>query len=196
MIGTPVGQPQGGWARLTGMTIVSPLVGGAVAGILTATAHATPVPDPTPRAPEPASARPDTVRHSGPWDLVLVDVRVGSHDTSDRVVLEFEGRGVPGWRVEYVDTAVLDGIGHRVRLAGESILQVGVTGTEWPGPDAEYYDGPDRLPADPAGALSEVYVGGTFEGHTQLFVGIDGDPADFDVFALEDPARLVVDLQH
>ncbi|MFD1945819.1 AMIN-like domain-containing (lipo)protein [Nocardioides aestuarii] len=167
------------------------VIGGALVGVLAATGS-------TPRVPQPPTPTPeaDTSEQSGPWDLLLTDVRVGHHEGFDRVVLEFDGDGVPGWYVEYVDRAVSDGSGYRIRLPGESILQVGVSGTFWPGPgDPTYYDGPDRLPADPAGALTEVYVGGTFEGYTQVFVGLDGDPAPFEVFTLDDPARLVVDVR-
>jgi hypothetical protein len=169
------------------MTDLVAVVSGALAGALALTSPA----PATPPATEPAA---DTGRQSGPWDLVLTDVRVGHHDTYDRVVLEFEGSGVPGWRVEHVDEAVLDGSGHRVRLEGRTILQIGVSGTEWPGPDAGYYDGPDRVPAPTGGPLTEVYVGGTFEGYTQVFAGAE-DPTPFEVFVLDGPPRLVVDVE-
>lgn len=136
----------------------------------------------------------DTGRQSGPWDLVLTDVRVGHHPALDRVVLEFEGSGVPGWRVEHVDEAVLDGSGHSVRLDGEGIVQIGVSGTEWPGPHGAYYDGPARVPVPGGGPLTEVYVGGTFEGYTQVFAGAE-DPTRFEVLVLTDPPRLVVDVE-
>jgi hypothetical protein len=159
------------------MTDLVAVVSGALAGALALT-------------PTPA----DTGRQSGPWDLVLTDVRVGHHDAVDRVVLEFEGSGVPGWRVEHVDEAVLDGSGHPVRLDGGTILQIGVSGTEWPGPASAYYDGPDRVPAPPGGPLTEVHVGGTFEGYTQVFAGAE-DPTRFEVFVLTGPPRLVVDVE-
>ena len=40
----------------------------------------------------------------------------------------------------------------------------------------------------------DVYVGGTFEGYTQVLAGIDGAAVPFRVFALADPSRLVVDV--
>ena len=166
-------------------------IGGALVGVLAATGSAPEVPEPPTPTP-----RADTSEQSGPWDLVLTDVRVGHHRVFDRVVLEFDGEGVPGWYVEYVDRAVVDGSGYRVRLPGESILQVGVSGTEWPGPDdLRYYDGPRRLPADRRGSITEVHVVGTFEGYTQVFAGLEGAPAAYDVHALDDPARLVVDVR-
>jgi hypothetical protein len=173
------------------MTDLIALVSGAIAGALAFTSSASATPPATEPATEPTAA---TGRQSGPWDLVLTDVRVGHHDTVDRVVLEFEGSGVPGWRVEHVDKAVLDGSGHLVRLDGGTILQIGVTGTEWPGPDAGYYDGPDRVPAPAGGPLTEVYVGGTFEGYTKVFAGAE-DSTRFEVHVLTAPPRLVVDVE-
>ncbi len=162
------------------------LIGGVLAGVLAATGaapHAPDVPTPTPTL--------DLGEQSGPWDLVLTDVRVGHHSGFDRVVLDLEGEGTPGWSVEYVDRARLEGSGERVRVAGESVLQVVASGTTWPGEG--YYDGPRRTAG--AGAVSEVVVGGTFEGYTQVFVGLSGDPARFEVTALDDPTRLVVDVK-
>lgn len=138
--------------------------------------------------------RPQVVRHRGEWDLVFHDVRVGRHPGHDRIVLDLEGSGsTPGWSVEYVDRARLEGSGERVPMAGDSVLQVVASGTTWPGEG--YYDGPSRVPVEDGGRVREVYVGGTFEGYTQVFVGLDGEPAPFEVFALSDPARLVVDVR-
>ncbi len=39
-----------------------------------------------------------------------------------------------------------------------------------------------------------MYVGGTFEGYTQVLAGIDGTPSPVRAFALPDPPRLVVDV--
>lgn len=129
------------------------MIGGAVAGVLAAIGSTGQVPEPSTPAPQP-----DTAEQSGPWDLVLTDVRVGHHEHVDRVVLEFDGDGIPGWRVEHVERAVSDGSGYGIRLPGETILQVGVSGTEWPGPDdPRYYD--VRALTDPARLLIDVRGG-------------------------------------
>jgi hypothetical protein len=128
---------------------------------------------------------------SGEWDLVLTDVRVGEHEGFDRIVLEFTGTGVPGWSVGWVDRARLDGSGEAVDLDGDATLDVYASGTTWPADG--YYDGPQRLEPD-GGEVDDVYVGGTFEGYTQVLAGIDGPPSPVRVFALPDPPRLVVDV--
>jgi hypothetical protein len=145
----------------------------------------------------PAFAQ-STKRQSGPAsggpNLVLVDVRVAEVDGFDRIVLKFRGTGTPGWVVNYVDEAVLDGSGEGVALGGAAVLDIYAAGTTWPAPD--YYRGPIQLTPENAGAVEDVYVGGTFEGYTQVLAGIDGEPAPFRVFALTAPSRLVVDVVH
>jgi hypothetical protein len=90
---------------------------------------------------------------------VFSGVHVAEQEGFDRIVLGFTGTGTPGWTVNYVDEAVLDGSGDVVGLGGD-----------------------------------DVYVAGTFEGYTQVLAGIEGDRVPFRVFALSDPARLVVDV--
>ncbi len=107
-------------------------------------------------------------------------------------MLEFTGTGIPGWAVNYVHKAVLDGSGETVTLGGDAILDIYASGTTWPA--SGYYSGPTRLEPPNGGDIGDVYVVGTFEGSTQVLAGIDGDPVPFRVFALSDPPRLVVDV--
>jgi hypothetical protein len=120
-------------------------------------------------------------------------VSVVGHRRFDRIVLEFRGTKGPGWAVNYVDHAVLDGSGERVHLAGDAFLDIYASGTVWPA--RGYYDGPRHVRPDGAGEIEDVYVGGTFEGATQVLVGIRGDKAPFRTFALDSPPRLVVDVR-
>lgn len=152
----------------------------------------TPADDPTIDTPSfPENTARQTAENVGDWDLVFTDIRVAEHESFDRIVLEFTGTGIPGWVVNYVDEAVLDGSGIVVRLGRDAILDIYATGTTWPGPD--YYSGPRRLEAE-NGGVTDIHFGGTFEGYTQVLAGIDGDPVPFRVFALTDPSRLVVDV--
>lgn len=141
----------------------------------------------------PKDTAPQVKRSSSKAEIVLTDVRVAEHGTFDRIVLEFSGAATPGWAVNYVDKAVLDGSGEAVTLGGDAILDIYASGTTWPAPD--YYDGPRHLKVQ-NGDVSDVLVGGTFEGYTQVITGIDGGPVPFRVFALTDPSRLVVDVAH
>lgn len=143
----------------------------------------------------PDSTAPQEHKNSGDWDLVLTDVRVGSHEGYDRIVLEFEGTGTPGWSVKYVDEAVLDASGKKVRLDGDAVLDVYASGTTYPGDGQTGYAGPQRFSPGDGGDVEEVYVGGTFEGYTQVLAGLDGDPTPFRVFTLTGPPRLVVDVE-
>ena len=158
----------------------------------TTTPTSNPTEDPTDGDPAfPTDTSTQFAENSGEWDLVLTDVRVGEHEGFDRIVLEFTGTGVPGWSVGWVDRARLDGSGEAVALDGDAVLDVYASGTTWPADG--YYDGPQRLEPD-GGEVDDVYVGGTFEGYTQVLAGIDGDPSPVRVFALADPPRLVVDV--
>jgi len=153
----------------------------------------TPAEDPTDDGPAfPENTADQTAENSGKWDLVVIDVRVVEHESFDRIVLEFTGTGIPGWAVNYVDEAVLDGSGETVRLGGDAILDIYASGTTWPAPD--YYSGPKQFEPENGGDVNDVYVGGTFEGYTQVLAGLDGAPVPFRVFALTDPSRLVVDV--
>lgn len=131
---------------------------------------------------------PKTGKGSGK-PVVLRDVRVAEHEDFDRIVLEFSGNGTPGWVVEYVDKAVLEGSGKVVRLDGDSTLNIQASNTTWPADG--YYGGPKRLGG---GDLPDVYVGGTFEGYTQVVAGTDDDKTSFRVHTLTQPSRLVIDI--
>lgn len=139
-------------------------------------------------------SRPTAVqfdRGSGAYDLVLRGVRVGRHPGFDRIVVDFRGVGVPGWSVQYVERARLDGSGEEVALAGGAFLDIYASHTTWPAPG--YYDGPRLLRPD-GPVIDEVHVGGTFEGYTQVIAGIRGVARPFRVFTLARPARLVIDV--
>ncbi|MFC7876279.1 hypothetical protein [Isoptericola sp. NPDC057391] len=151
---------------------------------------------PATTAPFPADASPDSADPSADAALVVTDVRVGRHDGFDRVVFDLEGGGRPGWSVEYVDAAADDGSGEPVRVDGDGVLQVRLSGMAMPGEDPEIaeYDGATIDP-DGTQAVEEVVYRFWFEGYTTAFVGVDEPGLPFRVFALEDPARVVVDVQ-
>ena len=135
---------------------------------------------------------PQTGEGSRPSDLVLVDVRVAATGGLDRIVLEFSGTGTPGWVVNYAEKAVLDGSGEAVDLGGRSTLDIYASDTTWPA--SGYYDGPAHLVPRSSGHITDVYVGGTFEGTTQVLAGIDGEPVPFRVFTRTAPSRLVIEV--
>lgn len=142
-------------------------------------------PEPT---PEPASPTQTAFAdQQGAWDLVLTGVEA----TPDQVALDFDGTGTPGWAVSWVDEAVVEGSGKVVDVDGDAILQISASGTTYPANTGDGYDGPQRISPD-SGPVAEVYVVGTWEGYTQVFVGVEGDAVPFEVAG--EPGHLAVDL--
>ncbi|GAA1144667.1 AMIN-like domain-containing (lipo)protein [Nesterenkonia lutea] len=124
-------------------------------------------------------------------------MRSGIHEGFDRVVFEFSGDGRPSWRAEYVESAAELGRGNPIPMAGGVILQIGISGPSWLPEEAvqdqvtsgEYYE------RDTGAIFEEVYIQGPFEAHSQYLIGLP-DEVPFSVGLLEDPTRLVVDLEN
>ncbi|WP_278234918.1 hypothetical protein [Isoptericola sp. AK164] len=155
-----------------------------------------PTDDATPTEPETPFEGGTALDESAASDdalLTVTDVRVGSHDGYDRVVFDLEGTGTPGWRAQYVEAALEPGRGEELDVGGDSVLEVGITGTGYPtDTGVTEYDG-DPV-AGPGGSVEEVVYSFVFEGTTTAFVGVDGEPRPFRVFSLKDPTRVVVDV--
>ncbi|QAY71576.1 AMIN-like domain-containing (lipo)protein [Xylanimonas protaetiae] len=154
-----------------------------------------------PSADDPSAdvpfADPTTVSEAEPADgamLTVTDVRAASHGTFDRVVFDLGGTGTPGWRVEYVDQALDDGSGLPVDVDGDEVLQVRISGTGIPADTGvtEFSGATVDLDGE---SVEEVVYRFVFEGYTTAFVGTD-DRTPFRVFTLDNPTRLVVDVEH
>jgi hypothetical protein len=132
---------------------------------------------------------------------LIVDVRVGEHADFDRIVFEFEpGRdgtaGIPEWLLREADGPPrASGSGDPIEVAGERILHLTLIGGTKLTEDFELaYDGPTEFrPESPQ--LVEFIEGGDFEAVSDWYAGIDGEPC-LRVFELDDPLRLVIDLEH
>ncbi|GAA5157235.1 AMIN-like domain-containing (lipo)protein [Ornithinimicrobium tianjinense] len=132
----------------------------------------------------------------GGGELFAPTVRAGRHDGFDRVVLDLTGTGTPTWRAAYPDEPLRDGSGLPAGVAGDSVLEVVVSGMAYPEPGDPVYDGGDfGLDTHTLGAVVEVIRTPPFEGQLQLFVGMSGERRPYRVFLLQDPARLVVDVE-
>ncbi|MFC8801739.1 hypothetical protein ACFT2C_28715 [Promicromonospora sp. NPDC057138] len=150
--------------------------------------------------PFAANTEPDTAEPTGAGEtfLSVTDVRVAEHDGYDRVVFDLDGKGSgkPGWRVEYVDQATDDGSGQAVQVDGDAILRVSLSGTATPTDSGvEEFSGDRIEPADTE-SVNEIVYRYWFEGYTTAFLGIDDGEKPFRVFLLENPTRVVVDVQH
>jgi hypothetical protein len=132
---------------------------------------------------------------------LLERVSVGRHEGFDRVVFQFENLR-PGYKVEYVERPIVeDGSGSRIEVAGGPVLLVRMEPSS--GFDLEtaegrlVYKGPRRIEGADAGTsiVKEVVRSGDFEAVLSWAIGVD-QQADFRVRALDNPARLVVDLRN
>lgn len=173
------------------------------------TVTVSPEPDPTPSA-EPTGTDPeedaaaeaaapefdstvDTEASAGAL-LTVTGLRLGTHEGYDRVVVDLGGTGTPGWFAARAESAVEDPTGETIDLDGDGVLAITVTGLGYPADT-----GVEELPVGTRTAGGTVVTGaeftGTFEGQTQVFLGLTDPEAPYRVFLLEDPVRLVVDVQ-
>lgn len=133
----------------------------------------------------------------GSGDTVSVtDVRIEHRTTPegdfDRVVFDLTGDGLPGWRAEYVDTAREQGSGHTVQVEGDATLRILLDHVQYPPTDERVENGTRFAGTD---LVREVYASNVYEGRSLFFVGTTSE-APFELFTLEDPPRLVLDVHH
>jgi len=126
----------------------------------------------------------------------LVDVRVGSHDTYDRVTFEFSGQDtVPPFTIRTVTTVTEDGSGKPLSLQGSTYAEIVFQHAS--GYDLYYqptYKGPkDFVPKFEA--LAEVREAGDFERVLSWGFGLNGSSC-WHVLELSNPVRLAVDFSH
>lgn len=122
----------------------------------------------------------------------LVDVRIGEHPGFTRVVFEFDGSGEPWYTVGYTAGISGGGSGEPCLVAGSALIAVEVQ----PGSAfwvEQTYFGP--LEINPSfGSVVEVKYCEVFEAALQYGIGVEGMKG-FDVFTLQSPQRLVIDIE-
>lgn len=126
---------------------------------------------------------------------VLRDVRTASQQGFDRIVFEFEGSTVPGYRVEYVDPpAIQCGSGEPVEVAGAALLQVRLIPAQahTEAGEATIKDRERHLSLP---VLRELESTCDFEADVTWVLGVAARNR-FRVQELPNPARLVIDIQH
>ncbi len=127
--------------------------------------------------------------------VVLKEVRAGRHLNFDRVVFEFEGDVVPGYRVEYLEKPAKDcGAGEVVKISGDRFLLIAIQPAQ-----AHTESGVSTVrkrhqtPGYPV--IKEMKLICDFEAHLEWLMGV-GWPSRYRVLELSSPARLVVDVAH
>lgn len=150
--------------------------------------------DATAAPPFPANTDPDTQQASSDAFGNVTDVRIGHHEGFDRVVLQFGGRGTPGWDVRYVDQPASQGSGAPIDIPGNATLQATVTGVGLP-PDTGVaeYSGPRSISGSGTEAITEAMFDGTFEGTTVVFIGTAAK-TPFRAYLIRNPVRIVIDV--
>ena len=139
-----------------------------------------------------ADPAPKTQRPSVPSRLAVVGVRVGAHEGFDRVVVDLEGDGDPGWFVDYTSTPMQETVGQPLQVAGNSFLNINVDGTVYPFELGKNNDIPVTMAGD-TGNVIDVISAGTYEGRSQVVVGLRSE-LPYSVQVLKDPTRVVVDI--
>jgi hypothetical protein len=150
--------------------------------------------DPLPDAGTSVVVAPTTAKTTA----LLERVAVGHHDGFDRVVFQFRGEGLPGYRVEYVDPPLKeDGSGETVDVAGNAFVVVRMepaSGFDLNTGEGELvYKGPKRLPG--TGVVKEVVRTGDFEAVLTWAIGLDSK-VPFLVTTTASPSRLIVDFRN
>jgi len=127
-------------------------------------------------------------------ELTVSDVRLGTHEGFDRVVFEFTGAGLPGYHVAYNPEPRQQASGYPLDVTGNAFLEVMIQGT----PMGMVSQREDLVKAGPmnlaSGTVQGVTHGGVFEADSQYVIGLD-QQRPYRAYTLENPARLVIDIQ-
>lgn len=120
-------------------------------------------------------------------------IRAARHAGYDRVVFQFEGAEVPGYRIEYVREITLGETDDQyLILQGGALVQATFQGSA----TEDYRPGtqtvPDRLTPGLA-QVRQIGLAEDWEGVVRLGIGLD-HRAGFRVLELHDPPRVVVDV--
>ncbi|MBC6449319.1 AMIN-like domain-containing (lipo)protein [Actinokineospora xionganensis] len=125
----------------------------------------------------------------------LTGIRVGRHDTFDRVVLDFTGPA-PTATYEAADELFADASGEIDWLTGATFVQLRAQpAAAHNDAGAPTYTGPRKFRTRELANVMAVSLNGDFEGIVSVGLGLRR-AASVNVFSLTSPTRLVVDVQH
>lgn len=134
------------------------------------------------------------LQNPGHPELQIEDVRAGSHEDVDRVVVELSGAGTPNVLAGYTADPRQQASGMPLVPAGNAYFELIIQGVPW----SMGLSDADLAKADPAGVaaggIQEIADGGIFEADAQYIVGLDAQ-RPYNLYLLENPTRVVVDFQ-
>lgn len=134
------------------------------------------------------------LQNPGHPELQIEDVRAGSHEGVDRVVVELSGTGTPNVLAGYTPDPRQQASGLPLVPAGNAYFELIIQGVPWSMGLSEA----DLAKADPAGVaaggIQEIADGGIFEADAQYIVGLNAQ-RPYNLYLLENPTRVVVDFQ-
>lgn len=129
---------------------------------------------------------------------LLVRLSVARNPGFDRIVFEFQGTGLPGYEVKYVQPPLRqDASGNIVQVAGTAFLNIRMEHAS--GFDLDHgtptYQGPEAIPKSQAGTvvIEEVHRLGDFEAVLTWAAGLNRN-APFRVTTTASPARIILDV--
>ncbi|WP_141741336.1 MULTISPECIES: hypothetical protein [unclassified Corynebacterium] len=134
------------------------------------------------------------LQNPGNRELQIEDVRAGSHEGVDRVVVELSGTGTPNVLAGYTTDPHQQASGLPLVPAGNAYFELIIQGVPW----SMGLSDADLAKADPAGVaaggIQEIADGGIFEADAQYIVGLNAQ-RPYNLYLLENPTRVVVDFQ-
>ena len=134
------------------------------------------------------------LQNPGHPELQIEDVRAGSHEGIDRVVVELSGTGTPDVLAGYTADPRQQASGLPLVPAGNAYFELIIQGVPW----SMGLSDADLAKADPAGVaaggIQEIADGGIFEADAQYIVGLNAQ-RPYNLYLLENPTRVVVDFQ-
>lgn len=124
----------------------------------------------------------------------LKEIRAARNATFDRVVFEFEGDTIPGYRIGYVANVEACGSGERVDVIGEARVAIVLMPAQ-AHTDAGEPTVPREVPLEGMTVVRELRGYCDFEADVSYVAGLGG-ARPYRVFELQSPARLVIDFGH
>ena len=125
----------------------------------------------------------------------IVDVRVGTHDGYDRLVIEFD-QGTPEFTLDRAEPPFsADASGLPLTVEGDSFLGLVMRGgTKQTDAGASSYAGPTEFEPD-LPTLVHAVEAGDFERQSTWYLGLEEESC-VRVLRLDEPPRLVIDVEH